>query len=226
MRPNEVADGAAADPHAALQRWLGYLWPMFAAAAAVQLFRYLLLVANRRWPIPAWLDLTSAVFTVIGGVLAALGALVALVLFARWVVAVRRLSYRSVDRTDPRRGAMVVLAAAVPFVNVVTAPHLLYEAAHAVGGVRAAQARRIIDRAAVAWALLSLAGLIALIYRIVVAWPPNPSESIQTGADAMVWAIVTFVGSALFSRWLRPRLPRAVAFGRDEEAVVRRLVVA
>ncbi|MFT3660540.1 MAG: hypothetical protein QM809_03850 [Gordonia sp. (in: high G+C Gram-positive bacteria)] len=91
-----------------------------------------------------------------------------------------------------------------------------------MGGGQERTARRTIDRVALAWALVSLVGLIAMIYRIAAFG----SDSIQAGADAMIWALLAFVVSALFCRWLSPRLPRTVAVGLDDTAHLRRWVVA
>ncbi len=214
---------AAADPGAVLHRALGWLWPLLAVAAAAQLLRYLTLVVNRSRPVPFWWDVLSLSIVSICGYAALLGVLGVLYLFARWVVAVRRTSFAAAGRSEPRRRAVVIAGAVVFPVNLVTAPLLLREPARAVGGADGARAETLITKAAVAWALVCLVGLIALGYRIAAA----VDHSVQTGADAMGWAVLGFAVSAAFAAWLRPRLGRLVA-SADAVAPVpaRRLVVA
>ncbi|MFC0316171.1 DUF4328 domain-containing protein [Gordonia phosphorivorans] len=213
---------AAPDPGRRLRWALQIVWPILAVAAGLQLLRYALLMLNRSHPIPYWLDLAVVWLLLFAGAAATGAAIWALVLFARWLVAARESAYAAVAARDPRRRWLVIAGAVTPFVNVVTAPFLLLEAAAAVGADQAQRVRPAINRVAVAWALVSGVGLIALGYRIA-AWS---SGSIQVGADAMMAALLTFVASALFAVWVRPRLAGLVVTDAAPAPQTRRLVVA
>ncbi len=209
-------------PEAALRRALRWTAILLAAAAAAQFLRYLTLLVNRSRPIPYWFDVATAILLIGCGV-AALSAVVwAVYAFARWLLSIRERSYELAGTREPRHRLVVVAASVVPFANVIGAPFLLLEAASAVDGA-AGPARRAINRGAVAWGLVSLVGVIALSYRIVAL----TSESIQVGADAMIWSLLTLIASAAFARWLGPRLSAMTVMGGDTVPVrQRRLVVA
>ncbi|GAC58868.1 hypothetical protein GOHSU_56_00010, partial [Gordonia hirsuta DSM 44140 = NBRC 16056] len=226
-RPPTAAANDADAPgarEAALAWMLRWTWRVLVGATAVQLLRYLLLMANRSRPIPYWLDLTTLTLIWLAG-LAVLGvALGALYFFAGWICQVRARSYAAAGWREPRPRWSVIALAVVPYLNVLGAPLLLWEAAAAVGGAQAERARRMITRAAVAWGLVSAVGLVALVYRIFSVWV---SDSIQTGADAMVWTLVALIASASFVRWLNPRLSALTATAAVQTgAPRRRLVVA
>ncbi|GAA4743038.1 DUF4328 domain-containing protein [Gordonia alkaliphila] len=212
----------AKSPGARLRWALQIIWPVLAVAAALQLLRYCILMFNRSHPIPYWLDLASLWLLLISGAVAVAAAVWGLFLFARWLLAARERSYETVETSDPRRRWLIIAGAVLPFVNVLTAPLLLLEAAAAVGPAQAARVRPAINRVAVAWGLVNGLALIALVYRIV-AWS---SGSIQVGADAMVATLVTFVASGIFVAWLVPRLDGLVATDLPSVAPARRFVVA
>lgn len=220
--PDSVDDAGPADLHAPLRRWLTFLWPLLAAAAVTQLARYLTLVVNRSRPIPAWWDLGTLALALLCGWVAAAGILVALYYFASWMIRVRADSYARAGQRDPRRRVAVAALAGVVYVNVLGAPLLLLEAARAIGGPAADRAERAITKVATAWGLVTLIGTIALGYRIVAAF----SDSVQTGAGAMVWTVLAFAASAVFVRWLGPRLNRVVAGDEVAAEPARRLMVA
>lgn len=201
---------------------LRLLGGILAGAAVAQLLRYIVLVVNRSRPIPAWLDLLTVIAVLVFGVLAALGAIIALAGFARWLREVRAADYRRIDRCEPRRPILLILGAVTPFVNVVTAPFLLIESTRLRDDDEARRARRRIDRLAVAWGLVSLVGLIALVYRLV-AWP---SDSVQTGADALAWVTLSFAASAAFVYWAPRRFAALAEPGRSRPVPQRRLVPA
>lgn len=203
-----------------MHRVFAWLWPLLAVAAAAQLLRYVTLVLNRSRPIPLWWDWASLGLLWLCGYLALAGVIVGLVYFGRWLVTGRQTSYAAVGASDPRRGRLiVVLTVFFP----VLAPLFLLEPARAVGGEVGARAERAITKAAVAWGLVCLVALVALVYRIVAA----SNHSVQTGADSVLWAVLAFAASAVFVRWLRPRLDRLLATTEPEvHAPERRLVIA
>lgn len=214
---------APADPAADLSRALGWLWPLLTVAAGTQLLRYLTLVTNRSRPVPFWWDVVSVSLLSLCGYAALLGVPAVLYLFGRWVLSARQASFAAAGRSEPRRRLVVLAGAALFPVNLVTAPLLLREPARAVGGTEGARAERAVTRAAVAWALVCVIGLIALGYRIAAA----VDHSVQTGADAMAWAVLGFAASAAFAAWLRPRLSRLTPTGAHAGGTpARRLVVA
>lgn len=220
-----AAETAAQAPDSRLRRCLQMVWPILAVAAALQLVRYVVLMVNRSRPIPYWIDIASLWLVLLSGAAAVAAAVVAVYVFVRWMVAVRERSYALAGYAAPRRRWEVIALTVIPFVNVVGAPLLLLEAAEAVGGAQAARARRLITRVAVAWALVSAIGLIALVYRIV-AWS---GDTVQVGADAMVWATLSLAVSAVFVAWFESRVSRVVVTdtGADTgEPAPRRLVVA
>lgn len=220
--PPETTDDDAR-PEAGLRSALRVTWILLAVAAGMQLLRYLTLMVNRGRPIPSWFDAVTLILLLAAGVLAVLAVLWSAYAFVNWMRAVRTSSYGLAGTREPRPWPLIVVATLLPFANVIGAPFLLLEAASAVGGVRADAARREIQRGAVAWGLVSLIGLIALVYRIVAAG----SDSIQTGANAMVWGLLALIASAAFARWLGPRLGKMTVLGHEPVAAVeRRLVVA
>lgn len=222
MPPAESADR---EPAGLLRRCLQLVWPVLAVAAAMQLLRYVVLMVNRSRPIPYWLDITTLWLLLLSGAAALAAAVLTIYVVARWMLRVREESYAGAGYAEPRRRWEVVALTVIPFLNVAGAPLLLREAADAAGGAAVQQARAMITRVAVAWALVSVVGLIALIYRIL-AWN---NAIVQTGADAMLWATLTLALSALFAYWLGPRLSRlAVDDGHadDDAPAPRRLVVA
>ncbi|EGD54142.1 hypothetical protein SCNU_15509 [Gordonia neofelifaecis NRRL B-59395] len=203
-----------------LSRTLRLTSYMLAAAAVAHLIRYLIAVVNRSTPIPMWLDLLSGAAVLVFGVFAFVAMLVSLVAFVRWLIPTRAEMYRAADRRDPRPTRNRILLAALPLVNVVGAPLLLTEAA--LSGDRAESAVDRIKRLGLAWALVNVAALVAVGYRIA-AWT---SDSVQVSADAL--AVVTFslAVSAVFAHWVGPRLITVLTgpIGRGESQ--RRLVVA
>ncbi|WP_298445934.1 DUF4328 domain-containing protein [Gordonia sp. (in: high G+C Gram-positive bacteria)] len=217
------AEEAGTDPAASLRRWLTFLWPFLVAAAVMQLLRYVTLMVNRSRPIPAWWDLGTLALVMLCGWVAAAGVVVGLYYFTRWMIQVRADSYALAGRSDPRPAWAVLLMTALIFVNVVGAPFALVEAARAAGGPGVARVERAVRRVAVAWGLVNLIGAIALAYRIACLF----TDSVQTGADAMAWATLAFAASAVFARWLGPRLDKVVVTGDEvASAPPRRLVVA
>ncbi|MFZ2510255.1 MAG: DUF4328 domain-containing protein [Gordonia sp. (in: high G+C Gram-positive bacteria)] len=216
------ADEPQVRPEAALRQILRWTTIALAVAAVAQMLRYLTLFANRSRPIPYWFDLATLILVIACGTLAVVAVIWAAWAFARWLLSIRERSYQLVGTREPRHPLLVAASAVVPFGNVIGAPFLLLEAASAVGGDAAVPARREINRGAVAWGLVSLIGAISLTYRIVAL----TSDSIQVGADAMVWSLLTLIASAAFAHWLGPRLRKMTVMGEAAAAPQRRLVVA
>ena len=192
---------------------------MLAAAAVVHLIRYIIAVVNRTTPIPLWLDLLSGAAVLVFGTFAVAGMLMALVVFVRWLLAVRAEAYADADVRDPRPRLHRLLLAGLPLVNVVGAPLLLTEASHCRDGE---VARDRIRRLAVAWGLVNGVALLAVGYRIG-GWF---SDSLQVRADGL--AVVTFslAVSAVFAHWVGPRLVTVLTGPVDESTRERRLVAA
>lgn len=194
------------------------------SSALAHLLRYLLLVVNRSTPLPGWLIAISTVLVMVAGVLA-LGALVyTTVVFVRWLLAQRAESYAGCGFTDPRPRWASIPLAAIPLINVVGAPLLLYEAAAMATGsaeMPAAVAARL-RKLWVAWAIVNAVALAA----VLTWWIGAASGSVQTGADALVLVTVSAAVSAAFAFWAAPRLAGAMSPAGEAAVPVQRWVIA
>lgn len=219
-RLDAPAEHASETLRAALMMCAGAL----GASALVHLFRYILLVINRDSPLPSWLIVASSVLVILGGLLALIAVVSALVVAVRWLIAVRAQAYRHRGRREPRPLWQIIVLAGIPVVNVVGAPLLLHEAANAsaqewrergVDGVT----RAALDRLWVAWALVN-----ALALWAAITWAVSVSSgSIQTGADALALITVSAAVSAVFAFWASRHLP-GVLVSDDAPAVKKRWV--
>ncbi|QKT05830.1 DUF4328 domain-containing protein [Gordonia sp. X0973] len=171
-------------------------------AAVFHVLRYLVAVVGRDHLIPAWLDIVTAIFVQASGVAALLAMGYGLARFGQWVIAMRALAYRHVDRLEPRRSWVLWLFSVFPLVNLVTAPFLLREAALVDERVLTPRTHLELRKVWIAWALVNAVALTAIVMR----WAGHRSGSLQTQADALVWVIVSGVVSAAFAWWMIPRL--------------------
>ncbi len=182
-----------------------------AASAVVHLLRYILLVINRGTPLPSWLIVASAALVILGGLVALISVIGALVAAVRWLIAVREHAYRHRGRRDPRPLWQIIVLVGIPVVNVVGAPLLLHEAANAAAdnwrerGV-AGITRAALDRLWVAWAIVN-----ALAIWAAITWTVSlASGSIQTGADALALITISAAVSAAFAFWASRHLPNVL----------------
>lgn len=212
-RPVSSAGSATVDKPtrlgAALTSALQLVGATLAASVVAHGLRYILLIINRTTPLPAWLITVSTALILVAGVLALAAFAYVTVIFVRWVIALRADAYGRLDRADPRRRPWLVVLAGIPLVNVLGAPLLLHEAAAmreggpaGATGVTGVLRDRLVQ-VWWAWVIVNAIAVAALITR-VVAWQ---SESIQTGANALVMVILSAAVSACFAYWAARRLP-------------------
>lgn len=189
-----------------LQFALNVAGSALAASALVHLVRYLLLVVNRDRPLPEFLIVASDWLTIFVGVVAFLGFVLASLAFMRWVLELRADTYAAAGLVDPRRPGWVAALAGLPLVNLIGAPLVVQEVAvHRVGQDPALDADlvgRRLRKLWVAWVVVNVAAGAAIIARLV-AWR---SDSLQTGANAMVMVIVSAAVSAAFAFWMARRV--------------------
>lgn len=104
---------------------------VFAVAAGVHATRYLLLLINRSTLLPPFI----AVGSLLIGVLVSLAAIVAVIAVAvaltSWLIGRRAAAFAMHGQSDPRPQWMVWAGCLIPFVNLVWAPILVLELAHA-----------------------------------------------------------------------------------------------
>ncbi|MDS1115112.1 DUF4328 domain-containing protein [Gordonia westfalica] len=178
-----------------------------AASAVIHLLRYLLLVVNRTQPLPEPLIVISDWLIVFVGVAAFLSFVWATLAFMRWVMDLRAGAYEDAGLLDPRRPVWVGVLVGVPLVNLVGAPLVLGEVvALRVADDPSLDAERVgrrVRRLWVAWLIVNVTALLALVAR-VVAWG---SDSVQTGANALAMVIISAAVSAAFAFWTARRVP-------------------
>ncbi|MGW5524498.1 DUF4328 domain-containing protein [Gordonia sp. NPDC003950] len=190
-------------------------------SAVIHLFRYVLLAINRTTTLPEWLITFSTILVFVAGA-AALGCYVyATVVFVRWLLAKRAEAYASAGYLDPRPRWMSIPLAAIPLVNVVGAPMLIYEAA-AMDGRRDARDSSRLRTMWVAWALVNGVAVLAAI----TWWVAAESGSIQTGANAVLMVALSAAVSAVFALWVGRRLIAIFDRTHVDAAPHRRWVVA
>ncbi|MFW0783817.1 DUF4328 domain-containing protein [Gordonia sp. CPCC 206044] len=203
---------------------LGYALRLLAmvlgVAAVMHLFRYVLLVINRSTPIPGLLDRVTAFLVIFAGLAALVVFVYATVVFTRWVIEVRADAYRWHDRRDPRPRWRVAVLAATPLVNVVGAALLLHEAARMRDDLDPALTGRRLQRLWVAWVIVNVLALAAIITQIVA----TASGSIQTGANGLAAVVISSAVSAVFAWWLAGRLRVSFGEAHDEPVPARRWV--
>ncbi|MGC5257960.1 DUF4328 domain-containing protein [Gordonia sp. DT218] len=189
-------------------------------AAVVHLLRYILLVVNRSVPVAGWTDRASAFLAIFGG-LVAFGVFVyATVVFTRWITALRDDAYRRHDLRDPRPRWQIALLAAVPLVNVAGAAVLLHEVARMRDDLEPERTRRRLTKLWVAWAIVNVLALIAVITRVVA----TASGSIQTSANGLAAVVISSAVSGVFAWWLGTRLMAIFGAPQDEPLPSRRWV--
>lgn len=178
-----------------------------AASAVIHLVRYLLLAVNRTQPLPDPLIVVSDWLIIFGGVAAFLAYVWATLAFMRWVMDLRAGAYEDARLLDPRRPVWVGVLVGVPLVNLIGAPLVLGEvAARRVAHDPSLDAERVgrrVRRLWVAWVIVNVTAVLALIAR-AVAWG---SDSVQTGANALAMVIISAAVSAAFAFWLTRRVP-------------------
>ncbi|WP_321573971.1 DUF4328 domain-containing protein [Gordonia bronchialis] len=211
LRDQPITELRAGDPVAVAQSRLHMALlatgGILAVSGLVHILRYILLTMNRSRPIPTWLADLSGALVVTAGALAVVAFVVATVLFVRWVIEVRTESYAMADRLDPRRRRWLIPLAAIPLVNIIGGPLLVYEAAMVRTDVDRDVVRRRINRLWVAWAIVNGVAIVTVVARLY-AWQ---SGSIQSGANALTMVIISAVVSAAFAIWAASRLPRLFA---------------
>ena len=104
---------------------------VFALAAGVYSVRYLLLLINRTTLIPPFV----AVGSLLAGIMVSLAAIVAVIATAvtltSWFIGRRAAAYAAHGQDDPRPEWALWAGCLIPFVNLVWAPVLVLELAHA-----------------------------------------------------------------------------------------------
>ncbi|MFW0797752.1 DUF4328 domain-containing protein [Gordonia sp. CPCC 205515] len=185
-----------------LVRALRLLAVVLSVAAAVHLARYLLLVVNKSTPVPGWTDQVTAYLVLFAGLLALIVFAYATVVFVRWIIDLRADAYRRHHLRDPRRRWLVALLAGIPLVNVVGAGLLLHEAAEQRDDLDAPLTRQRLTKLWVAWAIVNVVAIVALVTRLVAYL----SDSIQTGANALLAVVVSSAVSAVFAWWMAGRI--------------------
>ncbi|WP_316245461.1 DUF4328 domain-containing protein [Gordonia sp. OPL2] len=189
-------------------------------AAVAHLARYILLVVNRSTPVPGWLDGFTWVLVVFAGLLS-LGAYVyTTVIVTRWTIVTRADAYGRHHLRDPRPRWQIALLAATPLVNVVGAALLLHEAAVQRDDLDPVRTRRRLTRMWVAWAIVNVLAVLALVTRLVATM----SGSIQTGANGLAAVVISSACSAVFAYWLAGRLTAAFGAAVEEPVPSRRWV--
>lgn len=173
-----------------------------AVTAVIHLLRYGIAVIGRDHLIPGWIDIPTALLVTLSGLVAIGMVVFALYRFGEWVLATRTLAYRHVHRLDPRRHWLVVVFAAVPLINIVTAPWVVREAALIDPRTSGVRPQRELRKIALAWVTVNVIALLAIGLQAI----GNSSESLQTQANSLVLTIVSATVSAAFAWWMVPRL--------------------
>ncbi|WP_237421551.1 DUF4328 domain-containing protein [Gordonia sp. SID5947] len=189
-------------------------------AAVVHLLRYVLAVVNRSVPVAGWTDRATAFLVIFGG-LVAFGVFVyASVVFARWIIVLRADAYRRHHLRDPRPRWQIAVLAAVPLVNVAGAAILLHEVARMRDDLDAERTRSRLTKLWVAWTVVNVLALVAVVTRTVAA----VSGSIQTSANGLAAVVISSAVSGVFAWWLGKRLLTVFGAPQDEPVPARRWV--
>ena len=157
---------------------------VFALAAAAHILRYLLMLINRTTLLPPFV----AIGSLITGVLASLGAIVAVVAAAvvltSWLIGRRDAAFARRGREDPRPALALWAGCLIPVVNWFYAPLFLLELAQAEG-CRERQSRPI--------ALWSIAWIVATLISAWATWTGLRATLPQAVADNTVTTIIAYL---------------------------------
>jgi len=157
---------------------------VFALAAAAHILRYLLMLINRTTLLPP----VVAIGSLITGVLASLGAIVAViaaaVVLTSWLIGRRAAAFARHGRDDPRPELALWAGCLIPVVNWFYAPLFLLELAQAEG-CRERQNRPI--------ALWSIAWIVATLISAWATWSGLRATLPQAVADNTVTTIIAYL---------------------------------
>ena len=187
VAPAPAAEDATARKNASagsVQTVLLVTGAVFALAAAAHVLRYLLMLINRTTLLPPF----AALGSLITGVLASLGAIVAViaaaVVLTSWLIGRRATAFAQHGQDDPRPELVLWAGCLIPVVNWFYAPLFLLELAQAEG-CRERQNRPI--------ALWAIAWIVATLISAWATWTGLRATLPQAVADNTVTTIIAYL---------------------------------